>query len=108
MKSTRFGFLMLGWLTVSSTLAGSAVGPRCAASYEPEQVTFGPVGETEPDISPDGRWMAYQYFAESSPQLARIGILNNCGGFDSARPLVDQHGYAAEMSKPSSGRPARC
>jgi Tol biopolymer transport system component len=63
-----------------------------------EQLTFGTVGESEPNVAPDGRWLAYQYFSEKNPHEPRIGILDTLTGFQSARPLVDQHGYAGEMS----------
>ena len=63
----------------------------------PEQITFGPVGETEPAISPDRRWIAYQYFTERNPRLPAIGVLETLKGFQSAKALVD-HDYAAEVS----------
>jgi Tol biopolymer transport system component len=73
--------------------------PLGQAGFEkPEQLTFGRAAETEPHISPDGHWIAFQYFAEMGPRVAKIGILDASKGFASARPLVDQHGYAAEMS----------
>src|SRR5262249_7150835 len=92
------GSLTLGALTILAVIGIAAEQMRCEKRFDPEQITFGPVGQTEPNISPDGRWIAYQYFAERSPRLATIGIMDALKGFQSARPLVDQHGYAAEMS----------
>jgi Tol biopolymer transport system component len=63
-----------------------------------EQLTFGAVGEIEPNIAPDGRWLAYQYFSEQNPHEPRIGIMDTLTDFQSAKPLVDHHGYAGEMS----------
>ena len=93
----------LGSLTVAASMAAAILSipfedTRCEEKFGAKQLTFGSVAEIEPNISPDGRWIAFQYFAEKSPRLAQIGVMDTSKGFASARPLVDQHGYAAEMS----------
>jgi len=65
---------------------------------DPKQLSFGPVAETEPTISPDGRWIAFQYFPRNRPQTPLIWIMEVSKGFSSAKPLVDHLGYAAELS----------
>lgn len=90
--------LVIGMLLVSSISSISLEGMRSETKSERRQLTFGPIAETEPNISPDGRWIAFQYFGENKPGLPQIWIMEISKGFRSARPLVDQHGYAGEMS----------
>lgn len=90
--------LMSLFLSIVLVIGVPAEQMQLAEGAGPQQITFGPVGETEPAISPDRRWIAYQYFTEKNPRLPAIGVLDTSKGFQSAKPLVDQDGYAAEIS----------
>ncbi len=86
-----------------SSWAGAIPAANCQGQFrhtaaEPKLVTLGPVAETEPSISPDGRWIAFQYFSVNSPDVPQIWVMETARGFASARPLVDGLGYAAEIS----------
>jgi Tol biopolymer transport system component len=49
------------------------------------QVTLGPVGEQGPAVSPDGKWLAFEYLdADKKPE---VWIMPIEGDFKSARPL---------------------
>jgi len=50
------------------------------------QVTFGPVGERGPAVSPDGKWLAFEYFGPD--KVVEVWIMPTDGEFNSARPLV--------------------
>lgn len=50
------------------------------------QVTFGPVGEQGPAVSPDGKWLAFEYFGPD--RVAEVWVMPTDGEFNSARPLV--------------------
>lgn len=50
------------------------------------QVTFGPVGEQGPAVSPDGKWLAFEYFGPN--KVVEVWIMPIEGQFSSARPLV--------------------
>ncbi|HLJ86939.1 MAG TPA: hypothetical protein VKZ53_08945 [Candidatus Angelobacter sp.] len=76
--------------------------PLQQSQYEttlpPQQLTFGPIGETEPNVSPDGRWLAFQYFSKNQPGFPQIWIMEIAKGFTSARRLAGIYRYAGEMS----------
>jgi Tol biopolymer transport system component len=63
-----------------------------------EQITFGPIGEIEPNISPDGQWLAFQYFHKNELSSTQIWVMEISKGFRSARRLVTMLDYAGEMS----------
>jgi Tol biopolymer transport system component len=65
---------------------------------KPVQLTFGPVAETEPIVSPDGHWIAFQSFDIEKPSVPRIWIMDASNDYSSAKPLVDKREYSAEMS----------
>jgi Tol biopolymer transport system component len=71
---------------------------RCEAKSGIEQLTFGPVGEIEPNVSPDGRWLAFQYFEKNRPGSVQIWIMDLSRGFGEARRLANQFDYAGEIS----------
>lgn len=71
---------------------------QCEATAGTEQITFGPVGDIEPNVSPDGRWLAFQHFVANQPGLVQIWIMELSKGFRSARRLVCNFDYAGEMS----------
>lgn len=77
----------------------SMKGMSCKATLAAKQVTFGPVAETEPSISPNGHWIAFQYFADSKkPPPPTIWIMESMQGFRSAKALAGLPRYAGEMS----------
>jgi len=63
-----------------------------------KQLTFGPIGEIEPNVSPDGRRLVFQYFQKNEPGSTQIWIMEISKGFGSARRLASQLGHAGEMS----------
>lgn len=63
---------------------GCSVG-SCRA----KQITFGPVSERSPVISPDGKWLAFEFFHSKWTAYSEIWIMPTDGTFKSARPLVD-------------------
>jgi len=71
---------------------------QCEKWPQPEQLTFGPIGEIEPNISPDGHWLAFQYFPENKLRSTQIWVMEISKGFTSARRLATQLDYAGEMS----------
>lgn len=75
--------------------------PAHCATREQEQVTFGPVAELGPQCSPDSRWIAFEYFHESTeshgPQIW-IMPASESEDFTSAKPLVDDGKYHAGVS----------
>lgn len=71
---------------------------QCETTVGIKQVTFGPIGEIEPNISPDGRWLAFQYYSKNELRSTQIWIMEISQGFASARRLAPQLDYAGEMS----------
>ena len=70
---------------------------QCAT--ELQQVTFGPVAELGPQCSPDNRWIAFEYFHETSGSHGpQIWIMAESEDFTSAKPLVDDGKYHAGIS----------
>jgi Tol biopolymer transport system component len=49
-------------------------------------------------VSPDGRWLAFQYFVKDEPGSVQIWVMEISKGFESARRLACQFKYAGEMS----------
>jgi Tol biopolymer transport system component len=74
------------------------------SSQRPVQITFGPIGEMDPQSSPDGRLLAFAYFHEPQPNAPQIWIMETDRGFISARPLVDNANYNAEFSWSPDGK----
>jgi len=71
----------------------------CQTTFAAKQLTFGQVAETEPNISPDGRWIAFQYFAgNEKPSSPTIWIMETAKEFRSAKALAGLPRYAGEMS----------
>jgi Tol biopolymer transport system component len=65
---------------------------------EATQLSFGPVAELGPQLSPDGKSVAFEYFPKDRPNLPQIWVMDRASGFESARPLVDNSNYNAEFS----------
>src|SRR5437660_4278616 len=63
---------------------------QCAT--ELQQVTFGPVAELGPQCSPDNRWIAFEYFHETSGSHGpQIWIMAESEDFTSAKPKTEEH-----------------
>lgn len=62
------------------------------------QITFGPVAELSPVCSPDGNWLAFEYFSRSESNGPEIWIMPAEGPFGSARALVSDGFYHAGIS----------
>jgi Tol biopolymer transport system component len=70
----------------------------CQRNFAAKQLTFGPVAETEPNISPDGHWIAFQYIDAQRPASPNIWVLETAKEFQLAKALFAQPRYAGEMS----------
>jgi Tol biopolymer transport system component len=79
------------------TRSGAPVIPA-APSSNILQITFGPVAELKPACSPDGRWLAFEYFPRSESTGPEIWIMPTDSRFTSARPLVKDGMYHAGIS----------
>jgi Tol biopolymer transport system component len=91
------------WLLfLAATLHLTICAGTLAISREPTpsviQITFGPVAELKPACSPDGRWLAFEYFPRSGLTGPEIWIMPIDGGFKLARPLVKDGLYYAGIS----------
>lgn len=62
------------------------------------QVTFGPVAELAPACSPDGHWLAFEYFPRGESNGPEIWIMPTDSSFSSARSLVSDGLYHAGIS----------
>ena len=69
-----------------------------------KQTTFGAVAELGPEVSPDGRLLAFEYFHRERPFVPQIWVMDVGLGFESARPLVDNENYNAEFSWSPDGQ----
>jgi dipeptidyl aminopeptidase/acylaminoacyl peptidase len=57
-------------------------GPRTTSA----QITFGPIGEQGPVVSPNGKWLAVEYVDKA--KIPQIWVMPSDVGFKAARPLV--------------------
>src|SRR6267142_4903790 len=62
------------------------------------QVTFGPLAELGPVISPDGRWVAFEYFAPADNDGIQLWIMPVGEPFLMARAIVNDGQYHAGIS----------
>ena len=77
---------------------------RQVGAADATQVSFGPVAELGPQLSPDGQTVAFEYFPKDRPHLPQLWVMNRSRGFQSARPLVDNANYNAEFSWSPDGQ----
>ncbi len=63
-----------------------------------EQITAGPVAEMGPVLSPDNRWVAFEYFNPDYGGNPQIWVMPSDGNFSSAYPLVNDGEYHAGIS----------
>jgi Tol biopolymer transport system component len=77
---------------------------RKGRASEDNQVSFGPVAELGPQLSPDGKLLAFEYFPADRPNVPQIWIMERSQGFRTARPLVDNANYNAEFSWSPDGQ----
>ena len=92
-RSLRFllGVLLIIWGSMALTLpVGSMPNSRgrSDSTKGAVQLTFGPVGEQGPAVSPDGRLLAFEYFHPDEHKDPEIWVMPADGEFSSARALV--------------------
>jgi Tol biopolymer transport system component len=63
-----------------------------------QRVTDGPFAEVAPMCSPDGRWLAFEYFGAEQSDTPQIRIMRRHADLSSARPLIDVKQYNGDMS----------
>src|ERR1700676_4060384 len=68
------------------------------------KISSGPVAELSPQLSPGGEMIAFEYFQVDRPNVPQIWVMDRRGGFESARPLVDNSNYNAEFSWSPDGQ----
>jgi len=68
-----------------------SAGP-IASAQGPVQITRGPVGELGPIVSPDGRWLAIEYFTTEHPDDPEVWVMPRNGDFAAAKPLLNDTG----------------
>ena len=56
------------------------------------QITKGLVGEIGPRCSPDGRYLAFEYFSIEHPNAVQVWLMSSNGRFSDARPLLGYSG----------------
>ena len=56
--------------------------------FQAAQITAGPVGEIGPRCSPDGRYLAFEYFSLEHPTSAQVWLMPKNGQFSDAKPLL--------------------
>ena len=65
---------------------------------KPARFTFGPLAELGPTVSPDGQWIAFEYFERRDSSNIQIWSMPSTGPFSRARPLVNDGKYHAGVS----------
>jgi Tol biopolymer transport system component len=69
--------------------------PTCPAN----QITWGPIEELGPKVSPDGSWLAMEYFTPEHPNDPAVWVMPRNGTFADARRVVDDKEYVyAELA----------
>jgi len=58
-----------------------------------EKITSGPRAELGPAPSPDGKWVAFEYFHPGPGIIPQIWIMDRVLGPESVRPIVDDQNY---------------
>jgi len=105
MNAWNWGAAGLVGIVLVAVTWGAVVGrPQELRLGNGEQITFGPVAELSPQLSPDGQSVAFEYFPKDRPNLPQIWIMDRVEGFKSARPLVDNRNYNAEFSWSPDGK----
>src|ERR1700720_4157880 len=56
------------------------------------QITKGPMGEIGPRCSPDGRYLAFEYFSIEHPNAVQVWLMPSNGRFSDAKPLLGYSG----------------
>lgn len=62
---------------------------NCDGQVGPSQLTFGPVAEIGAVYSPDGRFIAFEYFHAARPTVPSIWVMPADGDFADAKALLD-------------------
>ncbi len=95
-KHTIIQFVVLTLLLIRPSAV--ATDTRIGKPGHRQRVTGGPYAEAAPMCSPDGRWLAFEYFDAKHPDAPQIRIMQRDGGLESARPLIDAMQYSGDMS----------
>ena len=69
-----------------------------APKSAPVQVTFGPMAEIGPACSPDGLWIAFEYFEKKENTTPKIWLMSTVRNYADARPVVSDEIYHAGIS----------
>jgi Tol biopolymer transport system component len=80
-------------LLFHSLVLAQTKGCGPVVSFHAVQTTFGPRAEVGPAISPDGKWVAFEYTNPTPPDKDQIWVMDLTRGFTSARPLVKDPNY---------------
>jgi len=65
----------------------------CARNHQFAQITKGPVGEIGPRCSPDGRYLAFEYFSTEHSDAVQVWLMPP-DRFSDARPLLGYSGMS--------------
>lgn len=90
-------------VSVSVLVVLGVEGHTAMGVMEATQISFGPVGELSPQLSPDGLKIAFEYFAAKNDQ-PKIWVMDRYRGFETARSVVDNERFNAEFSWSSDGK----
>lgn len=92
---TAYGLVLgtLGAMLACHFAAAGEAGQYLSVSSRAVQITSGPRAELGPALSPDGKWLAFEYNHSGSQIMPQIWILDRAKGWESARPIVDNGNY---------------
>jgi Tol biopolymer transport system component len=97
------GIIKFAAFTIFVFLAFGVEGRTLIRAVGPTQISFGAVAELNPQVSPDGLKIAFEYFAAKGGK-PQIWVMDRHQGFDSARPVVDNERFNAEFSWSPDGK----
>lgn len=83
------GFVLLYHLAV----VADSEECKSVSSSRAVQITSGPRAEVGPALSPDGKWVAFEYTHPTPPNRDQIWVMDLTQGFKSARPLIKDENY---------------
>ena len=81
------------WVLCAAPLSPQTDPCNPKLSSSPQRITFGPRAETGPALSPDGKWLAFEYTSPTPPGKDQIVIMDLTQGFKSARAIVKDENY---------------